>query len=159
MSILESPHHELRKADGLNLVPPCLCRWEAFSTPRALAHITITWALSEQRHKCQVSFPGPPCAHGVLSTSHGEVCDTHPYETESMPSSTILVVDTLIFKLPSSMVRHYVYLRARPLQCIVKFDIVPKVLFLGFPLATLDLSSKNLTYTRPTYFGTHFGCF
>src|SRR6202022_5212242 len=72
------------------------------------------------------------------------------YRRSSPPS-------TPIFKLPSSMARHCVYLRARPPQCIFKFGIVLKVSFLGGPLATLDLSSKDLTYTRPTYFGTHLG--
>ena len=112
----------------------------------------------QRRHKSRVSLRGPPCAHGVSGTPHGEVRDTHPHQTESMPSSTILVVGTPIFKLPSSMVWHCVYLRVRPPQCIFKFGIVPKVSFLGGPLATLDLSSKDLTYTTPTYFGTQLGC-
>ena len=80
----------------------------------------------QRRHKSRVSLRGPPCAHGVSGTPHGEVRDTHPHQTESMPSSTILVVGTPILKLPSSMVRHCVYLRARPPQCIFKFGIVPK---------------------------------
>jgi len=112
----------------------------------------------QRRHKSRVSLRGPPCAHGVLGTPHGEVRDTHPHQTESMPSSTILVVGTPIRELPSSMVRHCVYLRARPPQCIYKFGIVPKVSVLGGPLATLNLSSKDLTYIGPTYFGTHLGC-
>ena len=29
----------------------------------------------QQRHKSWVSLPGPPCAHGVLGTPHGEVGD------------------------------------------------------------------------------------
>lgn len=41
--------------------------------------------------------------------------------------------------------------------CIFKFDIVPKVSFLGGPLATLDFFFKHFTYTRPTYFETHLG--
>ena len=56
-------------------------------------------------------------------------------------------------KLLISMVRHCICLRARPSQCIFKFGIVPKVLFLGGPLRTLDLSSKDLSYMKATYFG------
>src|SRR6202048_4247186 len=112
----------------------------------------------QRRHKSRVSLRGPPCARCFSGTPHGEVRATHPHQTKSMPSSTILVVGTPILKLPSSMVRYCVYLRARPPQCIFKFGIVLKVLFLGGPLATLDFSSKDLTYTRPTYFGTHLGC-
>jgi hypothetical protein len=78
--------------------------------------------------------------------------------TSVVPSSTILVVGTPIRKLPSSMVRHCVYLKAWPLQCIFKCGIVPKVSVLGGMLATLDLSSKDLTYIGPTYFGVHLGC-
>src|ERR1700738_4022088 len=99
----------------------------------------------QRRHKSRVSLRGPPCAHGVSGTPYGEVHNTPPHQTESMPSSTILVVGTPILKLPSSMVRHCVYLRARPPQCIFKFGIVPKVSFLGGLLATLDVSSKDLT--------------
>ena len=61
-------------------------------------------------------------------------------------------------QVATSMVRHCVYLRARPPECIFKFGIVLKVLFLDGPLATLDLSSKDLAYIRPTYFGTHLCC-
>ena len=56
------------------------------------------------------------------------------------------------------MVRHFVYLRARSPQCIFNIGIVPKASFQGNPLATLDLSSKDLIYTRHIYFGTHLGC-
>src|SRR6202048_4199486 len=93
----------------------------------------------QRRHKSRVSLRGPPCAHGVSGTPHGEVRDSHPHQTESMPSLTIHVVGTPILKLPSSMVWHCVYLRARPPQCIFKFGIVPKVSLLGGPLATLEL--------------------
>jgi hypothetical protein len=110
-----------------------------------------------RRHKSRVSLQGRPCAHDVLDIPLREVRDTHPHQTESMPSSTILVVGTPILELASSMVRHCVNLRARPPQCIFKFGIVPKVSVLGGPLATLDLSSKELTYIGPTYFRTHLG--
>ena len=110
------------------------------------------------RHKSRVSLRGPPCAQGVSGIPYGEVRDTPPHQIESMPSSTILVVGILILKLSSSMVRHCVYLRTRPPQCIFKFGIVPKVSVLGGPLATLNLTSKDLTYIGPTYFGTHLGC-
>jgi hypothetical protein len=55
------------------------------------------------------------------------------------------------------MVRHYVYLRARPPQCIFKFSIVPKVSVLGGSLATLDHFSKDLTYIGPTYLELTWG--
>jgi hypothetical protein len=110
-----------------------------------------------RRHKSRVSLRGPPCAHGVSDIPFGEVRDTHPHQMESMPSSTILVVGTPIRKLPSSMVRHCVYLRAQPPQCIFKLGIVPKVSVLGGPIVTLDFSSKDLTYIGPTYFGTRLG--
>ena len=80
------------------------------------------------------------------------------HHTKSMPLLTILVVGTPILKLPPSMVRHCVYLKARPLQCNLKFGIVPKVSSLCGRLVTLDLTFKDLTSIRPTYFGTHFGC-
>ena len=56
------------------------------------------------------------------------------------------------------MVRYWIYLRARPLLCIFKFGIVPKVSVIGGPLAILDLSSEDLTYIGTTYFVTQFGC-
>jgi hypothetical protein len=111
-----------------------------------------------RRHKSWVSLQGPLCALGVSGISFGEVRDTHPHQIESMPSLTTLVVGTLIHELPSSMVRHCVYLKAQPPQCIFSFGIVPKVCVVGGPLATLDLSSKDLTYIGLTYFGTHLGC-
>ena len=46
LSIPKFPRHELRIAHGLSLVHPRLRGWEAFPTPRALAHTRITWALS-----------------------------------------------------------------------------------------------------------------
>src|SRR6202048_4534206 len=57
----------------------------------------------QRRHKSRVSLRGPPCAHGVAGTPHGEVRDTHPHQMESMPSSTIVIVGTPILKLPSSL--------------------------------------------------------
>ena len=110
------------------------------------------------RYKSRKSLRGPPCAHGLSGTLYGEVCDTHPYQMELMPSSTILVVGPPILKLPSSMVQHCVHLRARPPQCIFKFGIVPKLFVLVALLATLDLSSKDLIYMKPMYFGTYLSC-
>jgi hypothetical protein len=109
-------------------------------------------------HKPWVSLRGPFCAHGVLGIPFGEVCDTHPHQTESMSSSTIFVVGTPIHELPSSMVRHFVYLRARSPQCIFKFGIVPKLYVLGGPLAILGFFSKDLTYIGRTYLETHLVC-
>ena len=59
------------------------------------------WLL-KPRHS-RVSFRGPPCAHGVLGTPHGEVCDTHPHQMEWMPSLIMLVVGTPILKLSFSL--------------------------------------------------------
>ena len=83
---------------------------------------------SHQRcHKSWVSLWGPFCVHGVLGILQRQVRVTHTYQTESMPSSIILIVDTLILELLAFMVGHCVYLRMRPLQCICKFDIAAKV--------------------------------
>jgi hypothetical protein len=95
--------------------------WEAFPTSKALTYTRITWAFSPPEPQVLVSLRGPPCAHGGLGIPLGEVRDTHPHQTDSMPSSTILVVGIPIRELPSSMVRHCVYLRVRPPQCIFKF--------------------------------------
>jgi hypothetical protein len=92
--------------------------------------------LNHRRHKSRVSLQGPFCAHDVSDIPFGEVSDTHFHQTESMPSSTILVVDTPILKLPSFMVQHCVYLTARPPQCIFKFCIFSKVFILNGPLVS-----------------------
>jgi hypothetical protein len=55
---------------------PSLRGWEAFQTPGALTHIRITWSLSPMAPQTQVSLRGPPCAHGVAGTPHGEVRDS-----------------------------------------------------------------------------------
>ena len=65
----------------------------------------------QRRHKSRVSLQSPFCAHGISGTLYEEVRDTQPHQTESMPTSTILVVGTSILKLPSSMVQHFGYLR------------------------------------------------
>ena len=44
-SILKYRHHKLLNAHGLSFVTPNLCGWEAVSTPGALTHTKITWAL------------------------------------------------------------------------------------------------------------------
>src|ERR1700738_3181098 len=49
----------------------------------------------QRRYKSRVSLRGPPCAHGVLSTPHGEVRDTAGSESPSFPEirpHTILLV-------------------------------------------------------------------
>jgi hypothetical protein len=153
LSILESSRHELRIAHGLTFMTLSPRGWEAFPTPGPSPTLRSLGPSHHRRHKSRVSLRGPPCAHGVSGIPFGEVRDTHPHQTELMPSSTILVVGTPIHELPFSMVRHCVYLRARSPQCIFKFGIVPKVSVLGGPLATLDLSSKDLNYIGPTYFG------
>jgi hypothetical protein len=112
----------------------------------------------QRRHKSRVLLRDLHCALSVSGIHYGEVYDTHAYQTESMSLSTILLIVTPIIKLPFFMVRHCIYLRVRSPQCIIKFGIVPKVSILSDMLATLDLSSKDLTYIKPTYFGTLLGC-
>ena len=60
LSILESSHHELRIAHGLILVHPSLRGWEAFPTPRALAHTRIIWAFSPTVPQVPGVTPGGP---------------------------------------------------------------------------------------------------
>jgi hypothetical protein len=43
--------------------------------PTALTHTRITWALSTTAAQVPMSLRGPPYAHGVSNTPHGEVCD------------------------------------------------------------------------------------
>jgi hypothetical protein len=136
----------LRIAHGVTLMTSSLRGWEAFPTPGPSPTLGSLGPSHHRRHKSRVSLRGPLCAHGVSGIPFGEVRDTHSHQTESMPSSTILVVGTPILEVPSSMVRHCVYLRARPRQCVFKFGIVPKVSVLGGPLATLGLSSRDPTY-------------
>jgi hypothetical protein len=60
------------------------------------------------------------------------------------------------------LVWHCVYIRVVPPQCIFKFGKVSKVSFLGGPFRkTLDFLSKDLNYTRLTYFEIYLGdpCF
>jgi hypothetical protein len=53
---------------------------------------------------------------------------------------------------------HCVFLRALPPQCIFKFGKVSKVSILGGPFRkTPDILSKDLNYTRLTYFETYLG--
>ena len=69
MSILEWTLHKLGIAYGLILVISSLCGWEAFSMPGALSYTRIILALSPTAPPVW----GPPCAHGVLITLHGEL--------------------------------------------------------------------------------------
>jgi hypothetical protein len=158
LSILESSRHELRIVHGLTLMTPSPRGWEAFPTSVALTRTRITWAFSPPAPQVPGVTPGSPLCPWCFGHSFWRVARHSPHQTKSMLSSTILVVGTPIRELPSSMVRHCVYLRAQPPQCIFKFSIVPKVSVLGGPLTTLDLSSKDLTYIGSTYFGTHLGC-
>ena len=41
----------------------------------ACTHTRITWALSPMKPQLSVSLRGSPCAHDVLGTPHGELCD------------------------------------------------------------------------------------
>ena len=60
LSILEFKRHKLHIGDGLVLVPLSLHGWEAFPTPRALTHTTITWTLSLTRPQVFGVTPGSP---------------------------------------------------------------------------------------------------
>ena len=75
LSIIECRCHKLLIAHGLTLVTPRLSGWEVFSTPGAPTHTRITWALSPMVPQVPGVTAGPPCAHGVLGTPHGEVCN------------------------------------------------------------------------------------
>jgi hypothetical protein len=46
LSILKSSHHELHIAHCLTLMTPSPRGWEAFPTPGAFTHTSITWAFS-----------------------------------------------------------------------------------------------------------------
>ena len=116
----------------------------AFPTPGAFTYTRITWALSPTVPQVPGVTPGSPLCPWYFGHSSKRGARHSPHQTESMPSSTILEVGIPILKLPSSMVRHCVYLRVQPPQCIFKFGIVPKMLFLGGLLATLDFSTWGL---------------
>ena len=143
MSTLESPCHEQHISYGLTLVHPSLRGREAFLTPGAFTYTKITWAFSPTAPQVRVSFRGPLCAHGILGILHGEVRNTHPHQTEWMPLSTILEVGTPILKLPSSMVRHCVYLRSRPLQCMFTWILNHKNMANTLISCLLELSSDK----------------
>jgi hypothetical protein len=55
-----------------------LCGWEAFSTPGASPTLGSLGPSHQWRHKPRMSLRGPPCAHGVAATPHGEVRNTSP---------------------------------------------------------------------------------
>ena len=70
----------------------------------ALTYIKITWALSPTSPQVPVSLRGPPYAHGVLGTPHGEVHDTHGQSCSSFPK---IMEMALISWLPfNSHVQH-----------------------------------------------------
>ena len=75
LSILESTHPKLHIAHGLTNVPPSVRGWEAFPMLRASPTLGSLGPSHQWRHKSWVSLRGPPCAHDVLSTPHGEVRD------------------------------------------------------------------------------------
>ena len=103
--------------------------------------------------KSWTSPRSPPYAHGVAGTPQGEVYDTHPHQMESMPSSTIFVVGTPILKSPSSLDVTLCFLLGRYLHNASSiFGKVPKVFLVH--LVTLEFTSKELIYHRPTYFET-----
>lgn len=75
-----------------------------------------------QRHpKARASLRCPPWALGVAGTPQGEVRDTHPHLTESMPSSTILKVGHTNSQVAIPIGAALCFHRARPPQCTLKF--------------------------------------
>ena len=86
LSILESPRHELRIADGVTLVHPSLHGWEAFPTPGALAQTKITWALSPTAPQVLGVTPGsflcPRCFGHSSWRGERLIC---PCEAEAIP--------------------------------------------------------------------------
>jgi hypothetical protein len=86
--------HRVRIAHDLSLVTHSLHGWKAFPTHAALTYTMITWALLPMVPQVPGVTLGSSCIHGVLSIFHGEVHDTHPHQTEWMPSLTILMVNT-----------------------------------------------------------------
>jgi hypothetical protein len=115
LRIIKSRCHKLCIAYGLTFVIPRLYGWKAFPMPKALTHTMITWALTSTSLIILDIIPGFLYAHDIMRTPHGKVCNTHPHQMESMPSSFIFVVGTPILKVPSLMVWRCVYLWAGPL--------------------------------------------
>ena len=129
MSILEYGHHKLLIAHGLTLVIVSLHGWEVFPMPRALTHTRITWALSPMGPEIWVSLWGPPCAHGVAGTPHGEVHykNSRIYSTQgdsyvisllkNPPSPTYFVYTTFPFH-PSKPTSNptFIFRKQPPLQ-------------------------------------------
>jgi hypothetical protein len=76
LSILESLRHELRIAHGLTLMTPSLRGWEAFPTPGALTHTSITWAFSPPAPQVPGVTPGSPLCPWCFGHPYGEVRDT-----------------------------------------------------------------------------------
>lgn len=102
---------------------------------------------------------GPSPTLGSLRPSHqfrhkSLVRNTHPPNGVDDP---INYTSRHILSCHFLLVWHYVYIGARSLQCIFKFGIGWYMLFLGSPLAILDLFLKDLNYSKPTYFDTHLG--
>ena len=78
MSILESSRHELRIAHGLTLMTPSLRGWEAFPTPGALTHTSITWAFSPPAPQVPGVTLGSPLCPWCFGHPFGEVRDRVP---------------------------------------------------------------------------------
>ena len=79
LSILESARHELFIADGLTLMTPSPCGWEAFPTPGALTHTRIIWALSPPAPQVSGVTLGSPLCPWCVKHPFGLVCDTYPH--------------------------------------------------------------------------------
>ena len=90
LSILKSACHKLRIMHGLTLMTCNFCGWEAFSTPGALTHTRITWALS-------LTAPQVPC-----------VTQVSPSLEESLSISTGLATWPLRFML-GKCIKKYQY--------------------------------------------------
>jgi hypothetical protein len=89
LSILESERNKLLILQGFTLVTPNFRGWKAFSTPGALTHIRITWALLPMATQVPGVTPGSPCAYGILGTPYGEVCDTQLFSLENMEDDIV----------------------------------------------------------------------
>jgi hypothetical protein len=60
LSILESSRHELCIVHGFTFITLSLRGWEAFRTPGALTHTSITWAFSPPAPQVPGVNPGSP---------------------------------------------------------------------------------------------------
>ena len=82
LSILESPRHELRIANGLTLMTYSPRWWEAFPMPEDLTHSRIT---GPSRHQVPGVSLGSLLCPWCFRHPFGEMCDTHPTKRSQCP--------------------------------------------------------------------------